>query len=143
MNPTYLKEIIQLHSILQGQINQIENILYPAIQKALEIRLELIRKFNSDHKNECLRFPHNFYVDGIDNIECINSDSIVVDCFSVGDANELVRLPIKIISDFFFDRPAFEKFFVDEHEKIVNKYFQDKFAEIDAARKANTINTSN
>lgn len=127
---------IAKYPVLQIEINKIEDIFYPAIQQALEIRLELLRNFNSKHKNECLRFPNNFYVDGIDNIECISSDSIIVNCYSVGDSNEVVRLPIKVISDFYFDRPSFDKFFVDEHKKIVDKYFDDKFAAIDAAKKA-------
>ena len=136
MNPTYLKEIIQNYSVLQKQISMIEDVLYPAIQRALKIRLELIRKSNGEHKRDIINYPDNFFTDGIENIEHVTSDVIRVECYCDGDSNVWVTFPTKVISDFFFDRPAFEKFFVDEHEEIVKKHFEAKFSAIDAAKKA-------
>ena len=139
MNPTYLKEIILNHSVLQGQINQIEDNLYPVMREVIAIRKRQCTKFLDDHKEiryGGYRFPFDCYADGIESIDRVNSEVIVFNCCEYGthgdaDVNFAVTLPTYLIHDFYFDRDKFNKFFSDEYKLLVNNYLLEQKKKID------------
>jgi hypothetical protein len=139
MNPTYLKEIIINHSVLQGQIDEIENNLYPVMREVIAIRKRQCTKFLAEYKEihyGCYRFPLYFYADVVESIDRVNSEVIVFNCCEYGthgdsDTNFVVNLPAYLIHDFYFDRDKFNKFFSDEYKLLENNYLLEQKKTVD------------
>ena len=140
MNPTYIKEIIQLHSVLQGQIGQIEDNLYPVMRDVIAIGKRQRIKFFAEH-NEVRygnhKYPLYFYADVVESIDRVNSEVIVFNCREYGthgdsDTDFCVTLPTYLIHDFYFDRDKFNKFFSDEYKLLENNCLSEQKKKIDA-----------
>jgi hypothetical protein len=131
MSPELFITYIEQHSDLVEKLNHINDVFKNVAYKILSISKEHRSKFISTVERYVNPGFKSYYRADSAKIESID-DSYVRVIFTVdgvdGDADKEIheRFATKLFSDYYFDRPSFDKYFEEEYKEIVNKYNLDK-----------------